>query len=112
MAKSVRDGSKEQYWRQVLAGWRSSGLSGRAYCHLRGISLPSFYWWRREIARRDSAGIQFLPVRVVPDAMPPHGDGAIEVVLTNQRCLRVRPGFDRATLVRLLELLDDGGLAC
>jgi len=44
--------------------------------------------------------------------MPPHGDGAIEVVLANQRCLRVRPGFDRATLVRLLDLLEDGGLAC
>ena len=49
MAKRVRDGSKEPYWRQVLARWRSSGLSVRAYCELHRIPQPSFYWWRREI---------------------------------------------------------------
>jgi hypothetical protein len=113
MARSVRDGSKEQYWRQVLARWRSSGLSVRAYCELHRISQPSFYWWRRETSRRDSARPQFLPVRVVPDAVAPDGgDGAIDVILANQRCLRVRPGFDRATLVRLLDALENGGRPC
>ena len=34
MAKRVREGSKEQYWPMVLARWRSSGLSVRAYCEL------------------------------------------------------------------------------
>jgi transposase len=112
MAKRVRDGGKEQYWRQVLARWRSSGLSVRAYCELHRISQPSFYWWRREVSRRDSTRPRFLPVRVVPDAVAPDGDGAIEVVLANERSLRVRPGFDRATLVRLLDVLEDGGTAC
>ena len=113
MAKRVRDGGKEQYWRQVLARWRSSGLSVRAYCELHRISQPSFYWWRRQVSRRDSTRPRFLPVRVVPDAVAPDGDDdAIEVVLANQRCLRVRPGFDRATLVRLLDVLEDGGTAC
>ena len=113
MANRVRNGGKEQYWRQVLARWRSSGLSVRAYCELHRIPQPSFYWWRREIPRRDSARPQFLPVRVVAEAMTSTGDtGAIEVVLANQRCLRVRPGFDRATLVRLLDVLEDGGSAC
>ena len=114
MAKRVRNGSKEQHWRQLLARWQSSGLSVRAYCELHRIPQPSFYWWRREIPRRDSTRPQFLPVRVVSDAMASNdgGDGAIEVVLANQRCLRVRPGFDRATLVRLLDVLEDGGTAC
>ena len=82
MARSVANGSKEQHWRQVLARWRSSGLSVRAYCELQRIPQPSFYWWRRAISRRDSAGPQFRPVRVVPDAVAPDvGDGAIEVIL-------------------------------
>jgi len=34
----VRDGGKEQYWRQVPARWRSSGLSGRPYCQIHRIS--------------------------------------------------------------------------
>ena len=112
MAKRVRDGGTEQYWRQVLARWRSSGLSVRAYCELHRIPQPSFYWWRREIPRRDGVRPQFLPVRVVAEAVACNGDGAIEVILANQRCLRVRPGFDRATLVRRLDVLEDGGSAC
>ena len=113
MAKRVRDGGKEQYWRKVLARWQSSGLSVRAYCELHRISLPSFYWWRREVSRRDGARPRFLPVRVVADAVATNGDsGAIEVVLANERCLRVRPGFDRDTLVRLLDVLEDGGKTC
>jgi hypothetical protein len=113
MARAVRDGNKEQYWRQVLTRWQSSGLSVRAYCEIHRISLPSFYWWRREIPRRDRAQTQFLPVRVVAEAVASDGDGsAIEVVLAGGRCLRVRPGFDRATLLRLLDALEDGGRSC
>jgi antitoxin component of MazEF toxin-antitoxin module len=52
-------------------------------------------------------------VRVVAEAVASDGDGsAIEVVLANGRCLRVRPNFDRATLVRLLDVLEDGGAPC
>jgi hypothetical protein len=64
MAKRVRDGGKEQLWRQVLARWRSSGLSVRAYCELHRIPQPSFYWWRREIPRRDSARPQTVHLLV------------------------------------------------
>jgi len=74
MAKRVRDGSKEQHWRQVLARWRSSGLSVRAYCELHRIPQPSFYWWRREIPRCDNARPQFLPVHVVAEAVASNGD--------------------------------------
>jgi hypothetical protein len=63
MAKRVRDGGKEQYWRQVLARWRSSGLSMRAYCELHRISQPSFYWWRREVSRRDRGEIRRGEIR-------------------------------------------------
>jgi transposase len=85
----------------------------RAFCSARGISQPSFYWWRREIQRRDLGRPQFLPVRVVAETATLESDGsAIEVVLGGGRCLRVRPGFDRATLVRLLDVLGEGGMSC
>ncbi len=75
MAKRVRDDGKEQYWRQVLARWRSSGLSVRAYCELHRIPQPSFYWWRREIPRRDNARPQFLPGERKPGAETGTGSG-------------------------------------
>jgi transposase len=114
MAHARRDGEKEQYWRRLLDRWQASQPNTvRAFCADQGISQPLFYWWRREIRRRDQDRPQFLPVRVVGGTPAPESEGsAIEVVLGGGRCLRVRPGFDRATLVRLLDVLGEGGMPC
>src|SRR6516165_5990369 len=47
------DAVKERKWRRVLERWRRSGLSIRAFCGAEGIGEHLFYWWRRELARRD-----------------------------------------------------------
>ncbi len=114
MARSNRDESKEQYWRRVLTQWQASPpTTVRAFCAAQGVSQPLFYWWRREIRRRDRDRPQFLPVHVVGETPAPESDdGAIEVVLGGGRCVRVRPGFDRTTLVRLLDVLGEGGRPC
>ena len=48
-----RDPAKEKHWRRLLRQWQRSGLTGRDFCAEHGLSEPSFYAWRREIARRD-----------------------------------------------------------
>src|SRR5437870_2050754 len=48
-----RDPTKEKFWRRVLRQWRRSGVTGRDFCAQHGLSEPSFYAWRRELARRD-----------------------------------------------------------
>lgn len=113
MGQATRDGSKEQYWRGYLARREASGLSVRDFCEFHGLSQQSFYWWRREISRRDQAKSQFLPVQVVPDQPPTHSGGAaVEIILAQGRLLRVGPGFDPQTLVRVIELLEAGGRSC
>jgi transposase-like protein len=119
-----RDAAKENYWRRLLGRWRQSGLTGRDFCAEHGVSEPSFYSWRREIARRDQqqatarkrtapaaaptmvtpqCGGAFLQLALESSAPPP----AIEVVLAQGRLLRVRPGFDAASLHQLLRLLEE-----
>jgi hypothetical protein len=44
---------KEQFWRQQVEAWQKSEKSVRAYCVEAALSVPSFYAWRRELARRD-----------------------------------------------------------
>jgi transposase len=102
---------REPYWRTVLDRWKRSGLSGRAFCLTEGVSLPSFYWWRRELQRLDQPKPAFLPVHVLADKAESHA-GGVEVVLANGRCLRVGIGFDPRTLVQVVELLEDGGRSC
>jgi transposase len=104
-----RDPSKERFWRTMVQQWRRSGLSVRAFCYHHGLAQPSFYAWRRTLAQRDAA-VQFVPVRLAPE--PPTNTSAstspLELVLANGRRLRVAPGFDAATLTRLLTLLEEG----
>jgi len=81
----------------------------------RRVSEPSFYAWRREIARRDQqrrtaapqpthppSAAAFVQLAVANNAAP-----AIEVVVAERRLLRVRPGFDADVLRQLVRLLEE-----
>lgn len=107
MAKGKqRDVRKEQQWRQWLRQWRASGLSVRAFCEERGLSEPSFYAWRRALAERDAEAAVFVPVEVVEEE-PSVTRAALELVVGEQHIVRVRPGFDAATLRQLLAVLEE-----
>ncbi len=108
-----RDSAKERYWRRLLRQWQRSGQTGRDFCADHGLSEPSFYGWRREIARRDQERRQspaaqptplpaFVPVAVATEAAAP-----LEVVLAGGRRLRVAAGFDADLLRQLLRVLEE-----
>ena len=101
----ARDEEKERRWRRWIGEWQASRLSARAFGQRRGLTAASFYAWRRVLQRRDAEKAAFVPVQVVADAVPTQS-GALEVVLTDGRAVRVAPGFDAATLRQLLDVLE------
>ena len=121
MAKRRRNVAKEQFWRQVMARRERSGLTVRAFCARERLSEPSFYVWRRELARRDQLAARvttapstpslFMPIEVVTER-----HAALEIVLPRGAVLRVWPGFDRQTLEQVVTLLardaSTGGASC
>jgi transposase-like protein len=78
---------REQFWRQAVAAFESSGLSVREFCRQRGLHERRFYTWRKSLGlnpvdARPAAPVSharpvpgFVPVRLVPDT-------AAEVVRT------------------------------
>jgi transposase len=101
-----RDARKEQQWRRWILQWRRSGLSVRAFCARHGLTQASFYLWRRELQRRDEETVSFVPVEVVacePSALTSN----IEILLAGKRRVRVKPGFDVATLQRVIAVLEE-----
>lgn len=114
MAYVARSGSgREPYWRLVIARWKDSGKTVRAFCLAEDLKQATFYWWRRELIRRDQPKPKaaFFPVRVLTEPTESSSSG-VEVVLANGRHLRVGVGFDSQTLAQVVALLEDGGAPC
>lgn len=55
MKKRIRrsDPERRQHWEEVLRRWREGGQAVRAFCRAEGVQESAFYFWRRELARRD-----------------------------------------------------------
>jgi transposase len=101
----ARDEEKERQWRRWIGEWQASGLSVRAFCQRRGLTVGSFYAWRRVLQRRDAERATFVPVQVLADTVSTQ-TSTLEVVLNDGRTVRVAPGFDAATLRQLLAVLE------
>ncbi len=127
------DPAKERLWRRTIVRWGKSDLSVRTFCEKEQVSLASFYWWRRELAKREKtrqvstrtrrAGRSsaktlpngtvrsrrspaFVPVRVLPDAFTLHGANAIEIVLRSGHQVRVGTDVNAAALAQIVAVLE------
>lgn len=101
-------------WRRIVRRQRVSGLTVAAFCRQAGVDQPSFLAWRRKL--RDEP--TFAEVTIAGDEPGPEmaqaddkvatadGSAGIELRLPGQRCLIIRPGFDRRTLLDLLSALE------
>jgi hypothetical protein len=70
------------------------------------LTEPSFYAWRRELERREREAPALVPVCVLAEEEPA-SQGPVEIVLREGPTVRVSPGFDAATLRRVLAVLGE-----
>ena len=89
-------------WRKMIQQHRGSELSVAAFCRRAGVSQPSFYAWRQKLRGE----VTFAEVKVLRE--PAMEAGGIELRLPGDRCVVVRPGFDRQTLADVLAVLESG----
>ncbi|MGK3961082.1 IS66 family insertion sequence element accessory protein TnpB [Sorangium sp. So ce118] len=97
-------------WPERVERWERSGLSAEKFARREGYKPKQLYWWRWKLRAEGPAQPspspeppRFLPVHVVADASLVAPE-PIEIALPNGRVVRVRPGFDPATLERVLAL--------
>jgi len=100
-----------QIWVERLTRFSHSGHRPAEFCAAEGVSLPSFYSWKRRLSAEarsadteptlDSPpGPRLLPVRLAAGA-------GVELVLPNGTVLRVPMGCDLGFLRSLVEALGD-----
>jgi hypothetical protein len=101
-----------ELWQQRLLRFERSGSSVAGFCAEQGVSLPSFYAWRRRLRADASASAPasvsddppFVPIRLLQSATP------VELVLPSGAVLRLAPGCDLAFVRSLIASL--GGASC
>jgi hypothetical protein len=118
MAKGKdRDRRLEAQWRRVIREHTRSGLSIRDFCRKCKLRESAFYFWRRELERRDvarreaeqeqrkrpSGQAAFVPVRVTDEVRS--DAGRIEIVLSGGRRVHVVAPVDRQALADVLAVL-------
>jgi len=107
--------SRAEYWRGHIRACALSGLSIAGYCRHEGLSTSGYHWWKRRLKARDASGAsetlavaaafaEVAVARSVSEAGP-----ALEVVVRGGRAIRIGPGFDAETLVRVLDVLERVG---
>lgn len=92
--RRARDPQREARWRRVISGQQRSGQGVRAYCEAHGLAESAFYYWKRELGRRDGR----VPERRA--AAPGKGRTAVRA---RQRGRSVRPSLVPVTIGRALQ---------
>lgn len=123
LGRGKRGGGKEQQWREILGEQGQSGESVRAFCRERGLKEAAFYWWRREIERRDREAEEprskallakasvLAPVVMVEEVCREKTKNserlaAIEIVLRCGTMVRVSNNATREQLGMVLDVLE------
>lgn len=92
--------------RSILGQWHHSGLTAPDFAIACGVSVATLYKWRREAA---PAFVEIVDPPSVrggdAGAGPAPGWEVIELSLPCGAAIRVAPGFDAATLRRVVEAL-------
>ena len=87
---------QEQYWRDVVAKQKASGLNHSAFCRREEIPYHRYTYWRRRLAqslgRDQSSEVSIVPVTLRPASATPV-EPKLEVRLVGGHVLAVPAGF-------------------
>lgn len=97
-----------QLWTDRLRRFRSADQTVAEFCAVEGVSAPTFYTWRRRLARTASpvGAPTVVPVRITtPDPTTP----AVEVLFPSGILLRFAPVCDPGMIAAVLRQLGVAG---
>ena len=88
---------RRAHWRAVVERWQHSGLSKAAFCRENDLRLWQFHYWVKRVAELTGSGPGFAQVAAAGSGICLRFGAGVRVEL--------EPGFDEATLQRLVKAL-------
>ena len=105
----------ESQWRALVQELEGSGASTREFAEQRQLNVRTVVWWRsyfrrrgREVEKNTAPTVQFAAVTRSGERASARSKTSVTGLAIFARGVRivVQPGFDRATLTALLDVLD------
>jgi hypothetical protein len=93
--------STRQKWVDLIRQHEQSGATVKVFFRDHGVSEPSFYSWRKRLAK--SQAVRFALVDAGTSDRNDHA--AVELILASGDRVHVAPGADEATLRTVLNVL-------
>ena len=71
--ESSKRSSRAEFWQVVLQQYSDSKLSVIDFCSQKGVSVPSFYQWKRKRlpVEKSPPVSAMVPVRIIPSNLKP-----------------------------------------
>lgn len=92
--------SREQ-WRGLVAQWRRSGQTQKAFAAEHGLVTSTLSWWCAELKREAPAPHAFVPVEVQAQEQTE----PVAVLRCGEAALHIAPGVDPAWVAAVLKQL-------
>jgi transposase len=97
-------------WRQVVRGWKRSGLTAAKFAAEEGVNVQTLYSWKYRLAREGAADVDGAAApatsAIVEVRAAARDDGQFTIELGGGKTLRVPTRFDATELRRLLSVLE------
>lgn len=110
----VSEEDQRQFWQMAIETWQSSGLSVRQFCKQEGLSQPSFYHWRKLLAKvgqpQEDENAICSTEPFIQVSFPQDKPASLELVFPSGHTLRINPGIDSKTLTIALSAICEAGL--
>ena len=95
--------SKADEWTEHIDTQRRSGVSVKQFCKEQGLTVCSFYAWRKRLRKKEP--VRFALVDRGAANQESERDVSLELVFTTGERLRIGTGVDTPTLRTVLEAL-------
>ncbi len=103
--RSRMHNGKQQYWQKQIELWRRSGLNKVAFCREHNLSRWTFHYWNKKLLRSPEEAVSFVKLPAI--SLSSAQCAAISVKLGDRYSVEVNNDFEAATLMRLLDVLEE-----
>lgn len=107
--ESSNRSSRVEFWQDVLKQFVDSKLSVVDFCSQKGLSVPSFYQWKRKLLPVDKSPpvSAMVPVRIIP-SNPAPAPQPVQIMTPSGFTIRFDSSMPSTRLAQLIAAIETG----